>query len=228
MNIFGVQKLTLLDYPNKTAATVFLSGCNFRCQFCHNASLINDTDNAGGLEADEVLSFLKTRINLLDGVCISGGEPLLYNDIENFISQIKELGFSVKLDTNGQLHERLKSIINNKLVDYIAMDIKNSLKNYGTTIGIPNFDTANIEKSADLLTSGSLPYEFRTTVVRELHNTDDFHLIGKRFKGAKKYFLQYFKDTGDVLIPNLSAYNEDEMQKLLDILTAYIPSAALR
>jgi len=232
MKIHGIQKLTLIDYPGKTAATLFFNGCNLKCPFCHNAVLIDNEGESDGMGEDEALSFLQTRKNKLDGVCISGGEPLMQIGIENFIEKIKKLGFLVKLDTNGTVYEKLKLLTENKLIDYVAMDIKNSIKNYGKTVGMENFNTSEVEKSADFLMNSDLPYEFRTTVTRELHSAEDFHLIGKRFENAEQYFLQQFVNSSGVTIKNLSAnlsaYGKEEMLEFINILSQYIPSATLR
>ncbi|MCL2512523.1 MAG: anaerobic ribonucleoside-triphosphate reductase activating protein [Oscillospiraceae bacterium] len=239
MIIKGIQKLTLIDYPGKMAATLFFGGCSFRCPFCHNASLVvgaANADNFNDIEADEAIKFLKSRRGVLDGVVLSGGEPLLRDGIEDFILEIKKSGFAVKLDTNGQDFDKLKLLIDNKIIDYVAMDIKNSLENYGETVGIPDLDTQNIEKSADFLIGGGFPCEFRTTVVKEFHAAEDFHSIGKRFAGAngitnnnvQKYFLQTFKDSGDTIKKGLSAYGKEEMAGFRDILSLYIPNVSLR
>ena len=226
MKFFGLQKLTLLDYPEKTAATVFLSSCDFRCPFCHNAAQLDD--DASLIRKSDVIDFLKKRQNILDGVCISGGEPLLHDEIGDFIEEIKNLGFDVKLDTNGQNPALLKRLAENNFIDYVAMDIKSSLQNYGKAVGIENFNTCQIEESADFLLKGAIPYEFRTTVVRELHESNDFHLIGQRWSGATSYFLQSFKDSDGVLSKNLTAYSVTQMNKFCDILRTYNINANLR
>ena len=227
MKIYGLQKLTLLDYPGKIAATLFAPGCNFRCPFCHNASMINGK-GFDEISSEEVINFLEKRFGLLDGVCISGGEPLLQDGIEDFLKNIKGLGYSVKLDTNGQLFNRLKSLVENNLIDYVAMDIKSSFENYSKAIGIQNFDANKVKKSAEYLMTAGIPYEFRTTVVKEIHTAEDFHLVGKSLKDAEKYYLQSFKDSGDILTPGLSAYNKERMNEFLNILLGYIPCVFLR
>ena len=227
INIFGLQKLTLIDYPGKTAATVFLSGCDFNCPFCHNAALMNDNTKPLN-DVNEVLEFLDSRKKLLDGVCISGGEPLLQPGVLEFCKEVKSLGIEIKLDTNGQNPELLKNLADNKLVDYIAMDIKSSLHNYSKAVGITDFDTSNIEESARFLLTGIIPYEFRTTVVEQLHTDDDFHSIGQWLKGAKNYFLQTFILSGDVPDKNLNAYSSYNMKRFCDILNSYRINANLR
>ena len=227
MKIKGLQKLTLLDYPGRLAATVFLGGCNMRCPFCHNASLVVRPDNTEITE-DELFTFLESRRGKLSGVCVTGGEPTLNRELPSFISKIRALGYSVKLDTNGTHPEMLESLIRDGLVDYVAMDIKTSIENYGRVSGIPDLDTSKIERSIDLLLSGTVPYEFRTTVVRELHTASDFEAIGRRIEGARAYFLQSFKDSGDLIEDGFSSYSEAEISALLDIVKVYIPNAQIR
>ena len=227
MKIFGLQKLTLIDYPGLTAATIFLSGCDYSCPFCHNAVFMGE-NNTNLISADEVIDFLKTRTNKLDGVCISGGEPLLQVGLEGFIEEIKNLGFKIKLDTNGQNADALKKLVESGLVNYIAMDIKSSLHNYGKAIGIDDFETSQVEESVAYLLTDVVPYEFRTTVVRKLHTVDDFHSIGKWLQNADKYFLQKFKYSEGVPDKNLSECNDKEMKEFCEILTTYNIDASLR
>lgn len=228
MNIQGLQKLTLLDYPGRVACTVFLAGCNFRCPFCHNASLVTHIDPANDIPREEVLAFLKKRQGILDGVCITGGEPLLSPDLEMFMDKVKEMGYLIKLDTNGSNVNRLKYLADRKLIDYVAMDIKNIPEKYGMTIGIEDYNPENVIRSAEYLLSGVVPYEFRTTVVREFHKRDDFEGIGRWLKGAEKYYLQSFADSGDVIQPGLRAYTKDILEQALAIVRKYIPGAELR
>ena len=230
MILKGLQKTTLLDFPTKVACTVFTSGCNFRCPFCHNASLVINPDNSETVNIDAFFEYLKKRRNILDGACITGGEPLLQKDISEFISRIKELGYAVKLDTNGSKPEVLRSLIDNKLIDYVAMDIKGTLEKYPLICGVEEGRFINeVKESANILLENKVEYEFRTTVVRELHEKDDFHDIGKWISGAKRYFLQQFKDSGDLISQSgFSAYNKDEMEEILDIVKFYVPSAELR
>lgn len=228
MNIQGLQKVTLLDFPGRVACTVFLAGCNFRCPFCHNASLVTHVDQDRDIPEEEILSFLKKRRGVLDGVCITGGEPLLAPGLDSFIRKIKDLGYEVKLDTNGSNVERLKTLAGSGMLDYIAMDIKNAPGKYGITIGIDGYDMSNIFKSVDYLMSGPVPFEFRTTVVREFHKREDFEEIGRWLKGAPAYYLQGFVDSGDVIRPGLRAYTKEIMEQALGIVKKYIPAAELR
>lgn len=208
MRIGGLQKLTLLDFPGHVACTVFLQGCNFRCPFCHNASLVLGTD---AVSENEVLSFLKKRQGLLDGVAITGGEPLLSAEIDALLEKIKALGYRVKLDTNGSFPERLRGLIQRKLVDYVAMDIKNSREKYDLTAGTSGF-LPSVEESVALLKEGLIPYEFRTTVVDELHEPADFAAIGQWLKGAQAYFLQAFVDSGNLLGVGMHAASKEKME----------------
>lgn len=228
MNIGGIQRLSLLDYPDKTCCTIFTVGCNYRCPFCHNASIVENKLSEKGVLQDEVIDFLKRRIGILDGVCITGGEPLLQDQLESFIREIKSLGFLVKLDTNGSLPKKLKQLIETGLVDYVAMDIKNSSDSYGQTIGINNYNLDPIKESVDLLLSNIVPYEFKTTVVRQLHTSKDMLAIAQWIKGAEHYYLQNFVDSGDVLESGLSGFSREEMQAFQELIRPIIPSVELR
>lgn len=227
MRIDGLQTLTLLDYPGKVACTVFTSGCNMRCPFCHNASLVCG-EVPPFMEKEEFFAFLKKRTGVLDGVCVTGGEPLLQEGLIPFLLEVKEKGFTTKLDTNGLLHDRLRAVVEAGAVDYVAMDIKNCKARYAETAGVPGLDLAPIEKSVQFLMEGSVDYEFRTTVVNELHNKADFDEIGRWLKGAKRYFLQSFKDSGDILSPGLSPMEKADLLEIRDRLRAEIPVVELR
>lgn len=227
MRIDGLQTLTLLDYPGKVACTVFTSGCNMRCPFCHNASLVCG-EVPPFMEKEEFFAFLKKRTGVLDGVCVTGGEPLLQEGLIPFLLEVKEKGFTTKIDTNGLLHDRLRAVVEAGAVDYVAMDIKNCKARYVETAGVPGLDLAPIEKSVQFLMEGKVDYEFRTTVVKELHNKADFGEIGQWLKGAKRYFLQSFKDSGDILSPGLSPMEKADLLEIRDRLRADIPVVELR
>ena len=211
MIINGFQKLTLLDFPEKVACIIFTAGCNFRCPFCHNASLVTHIDKDQKIEEREIFSYLEKRKGLLDGVCITGGEPLIQEDIKEFIEKIKNLGYAVKLDTNGSNPKKLKELIDKKLVDYVAMDIKNSKSKYACTAGVQNISFDNIEKSISILLENKVDYEFRTTVVNELHTVEDIQDIAKLIQGAEKYFIQNFKDSGDIIAQNVTPVTEKKL-----------------
>lgn len=228
MQIHGFNKLTLLDYPHKTACTLFVGGCNFRCPFCHNASLVLNPASQPVIPENEIFDYLKKRKGLIDGVCITGGEPTLYSDLPEFIEKIKNMGYLVKLDTNGDAPKIIKNLSDSGLVDYIAMDIKNSLKNYGKSVGIINYDTANIEKSVDILMGGNVEYEFRTTVVKELNSTEDFLDIAHWLKGAKAYFLQAFLDSNDLIEDNLHGYSKQELEAILAKIKPFFQKIEIR
>lgn len=227
MVIKGLQKTTLLDFPGKVACTVFTGGCNFRCPFCHNASLVLSPNDEPELDEEQFFSFLKKRAGILDGVCITGGEPLLQKDIGDFIFKIKDMGFMVKLDTNGSFPDRLRAILETGALDYVAMDVKNSKEGYSKICGT-EVDTDNISESISLLLSSSTPYEFRTTVVNPLHTPQDIENAAKWISGAKKYFLQSFKDSGDIISSGLDAYTPEEMKQLLALAQKYVPETELR
>lgn len=227
MVICGIQKLTLLDYPGKVACTIFTGGCNFRCPFCHNADLVTGKPEVTVTE-EEIFRFLRKRQGLLDGVCISGGEPLLQPDLEDFIRGVRSLGYSVKLDTNGSMPDKLESLAEKGLLDYVAMDLKNAPEHYGRTIGAETYDVGNIDRSIRFLMGGEIPYEFRTTVVREFHQKADFEEMGRWIEGADQYFLQQFMDSGHVIAPGLHAYDEKILFQALEIVKKYVKTAQIR
>lgn len=228
MKICGFQKLTLLDYPGKTAATIFCGGCNFRCPFCHNGDLVLNSDTMEELSKEEIISFLSKRKGLLDGVCITGGEPLIWQDIRDFIKEIKELGFLIKLDTNGYYPDRLKSVSQSGNIDYIAMDIKNSPHRYSLTSGLENFDIKRIEESVEFIKNSGIDHEFRTTVVKGFHTENEMEEIGKWLLGEKRYFIQPYKESEKVIDKSLSGFDPSELEKLLEAVKKYIPTAELR
>lgn len=228
MNIQGLQKLTLLDYPEKVACTIFTAGCNFRCPFCHNASLVSHIDMGKNIPVQQIMAFLKKRLGVLDGICISGGEPLLQPDLEEFIFQVKEMGYFVKLDTNGSNSYLLRHLAEKQFLDYVAMDIKNAPGKYGITIGIADYNMEEVFRSVDFLMSGTIPYEFRTTVVREFHKREDFAAIGRWIKGTQRYYLQNFKPSDDLIRPGLRAYTKDILVQALEVVRRNVPNAELR
>lgn len=225
----GLQKLTLLDFPGYVACTLFTRGCNMRCPFCHNASLVVRADEQKPYTHEEIMYFLKKRQGILDGVAITGGEPTLMPYLPDFMAEIRELGYKVKLDTNGTRPEVLRAIIDHGLVDYVAMDIKNSKEKYGVTVGFDqSYDLAPIEDSISILMENKVNFEFRTTVSRTFHTPDDIRKIGEWLAGQEKFFLQQFKDSGDIIGNKIEAYDEDEMKTLLDIILPFVPNAQLR
>ena len=226
MELRGLQKTTLLDFPGRVACTVFTGGCNFRCPFCHNASLLHSKE--AELTEEKLFSFLDKRRGILDGVCITGGEPILHRDMAPFISRIKEMGFLVKLDTNGSFTSRLRELCEAGLLDYVAMDIKNSPEKYPLTTGTGTGFLAEVQQSVSLLMKGSVPYEFRTTLVRGFHTEEDMRKIGAWIQGAPRYYLQQFTDSGDVLEEGRSAFDKKESEALLAAVLPFVPTAALR
>lgn len=227
MKLCGLQKTTLLDFPGHVAATIFLGGCNFRCPFCHNSGLLGSEAQSVFTEKD-ILAFLKKRRGILEGVCITGGEPTLDGDLEPFIKKIRDLGYLIKLDTNGYRPEVLKNLALNGLLDYAAMDIKAGRKNYSYAAGVTGLNIKYIEESAAFLLSGTIPYEFRTTAVKGIHGTEDFKDIGRWLAGPSHYYLQNFVDSDQVLCPGCKSFSKEELEGFLTVLKPFIPNAKLR
>ena len=229
MFLAGLQKLSLLDYPGVVACTVFTAGCNLRCPFCHNAGLVLPEQIGEELDTGEVLDFLRKRRGILDGVCVSGGEPLMHGELTDFLKCLREIGYRVKLDTNGSFPRQLNRLLEEKLVDYVAMDIKNGPSHYAETTGIPGLSTEQFAESKDLLLTGAVEYEFRTTVVRGLHTEESLLEAAEWIKGAKAWYLQQFRDSGNLIHPEgLSAFSDEEMQRLLEAVRQTFPEAKLR
>ena len=226
MIIQGFSKTSLLDYPGHIAADVFTAGCNFRCPFCHNSDLV--LTPATEYSEEEVLAVLKKRRGILEGVCITGGEPTLQPDLLDFMRKLRELDYKIKLDTNGYRPDVLRAVLLEGLADYVAMDIKNCFPKYSLTAGIADFCQANISESISLLMNSNIDYEFRTTVVRELHAKEDLIDIAHMLKGCKQYYLQSFKDSGNVLADGFSAYTDDEMIILYNTIKPILPVTQLR
>lgn len=228
IKISGIQKLTLLDYPEHTACTLFVPSCNFRCPYCHNSELLGR--DVLFYDESEIFDFLKKRAGILEGVCVTGGEPTLYTDLDRFLRDIKRLGYKIKLDTNGYLPDKLESLINEGLLDYIAMDIKNAPDRYAETVGLPfdRFDISPIMRSVSIIMGSGVPYEFRTTVIAELFDVYSIEDAAKMIAGAEKYFLQYFVMRDTVPDKSLSAPTEETMREYLSIARKYVPSAAIR
>lgn len=227
MKLHGIQKMTLLDFPGCVSCTVFLGGCDFRCPFCHNFELIDGTMKPT-MDEDELIKFLEGRKNLLEGVAITGGEPLMHEDLPRLIKRIRDTGYRVKLDTNGYHPDLLREILDAKLVEYVAMDVKNSPEKYALTCGLDFVNLDKINQSIRLLKDGDTDYEFRTTVVNELHEEEDFYKIGEMISGAKRYFLQRFTDRDSVPYGNLTPPSFDKMHKFAEISRKFIPNTELR
>lgn len=239
MQIYGFNKTTLLDYPEHVAATIFTGGCNFRCPFCHNGGLVMDTAGQQCVSAEEVLTHLRKRKGILDGVCITGGEPTLQPDLQEFIGQIKELGYLIKLDTNGYRPEVLRNLLEAGMLDYVAMDIKGARENYGRAAGLEHPDISRIEESVALLQNSGIPYEFRTTVVKGIHTQEELESIGRWLAGSRAYYLQAFRENENLLAYYMTsgigsvaagyrAFSKDEMEEMADIVRNYIPKTVLR
>lgn len=230
IRIGGLQRMTLLDYPGKVACTVFLSGCSFKCPYCHNRDLVYIPENYEFFDPDDVLAYLKKRQGLLDGVCISGGEPLLQEDLKSFIEQIKSLGYLVKLDTNGNEPAALKELVESGLIDYVAMDVKNIPEKYALTTGMdPSvFSCDAIKESVEYLKSNPVEHEFRTTVVKEFHEMEDIIGVAKWIAPSDHYYLQQFQNSENLIKQGWHAYDADEMKKMLEEVRKYVPQAELR
>ena len=228
MNISGIQKLTLLDFPGKLACTVFTSGCNFRCPFCHNASLVLP-GMSDHIDEQEVFSFLKKREGILEGVCITGGEPCLQPDLETFIRKVRDIGFSVKLDTNGSFPEKLSSLLEKGLLDYVAMDIKTSKERYSEVCGVQNEKLLeNVQKSVEILKSSSVPHEFRTTPARELQTKEDFEKIGRWLSGEKRYFIQQYEASGELVGDEMTPYEKEELTEFAKVMKNFVENVEIR
>ena len=228
MRIHGLQKLAMVDYPGKLAATVFTGGCNLRCPFCHNALLVTRLAETPEIPVSEVLEFLSRRRGLLDGVVLSGGEPLLQPDAADFLKAVRDMDFAVKLDTNGCYPAALADILELGLADYVAMDIKNSRARYAETVGVPGFDTAPVEESVRLLRSSGVEYEFRTTLVRELHRAEDLDDIAAWLQGAPRYFLQNFVDSGNLIGRGYHGFTPQELHGFVDRARPFFGAVGLR
>ena len=232
MILSGLQKLTLLDYPGHVACTVFTGGCDFRCPFCHNALLVLPERVQGDPNGETtILAFLKRRQGILDGVAVTGGEPLLHRDIGAFLEKVKALGYAVKLDTNGSFPDRLRELVEAGLVDRVAVDIKNSPALYAKTVGIPSFDLGPVERTKDYLLSGAVEYEFRTTVVKGLYTRESLVEAARWIQGAREYYLQQYKDPGDgqvIASEGLSAFSGEEMHALADAVRPIVPCVQVR
>ena len=229
MQIGGLQKLTVLDYPGKVAATIFTKGCNLRCPFCHNRDLVVGLDQIGFIPEDEVFAFLKKRQNILDGVCITGGEPLMHPEIEPLIREIKALGYAIKLDTNGTFPERLSALIDQNLLDYVAMDIKSSPEHYAEITGCEALPIDQIDQSIHLLMKNRVAYEFRTTMIKEYHSVDDFIKIAEWIDGAKAYYLQAFVDSGHLIgSRKFHAFSTEEAEHIQKIVKPKMEKVTLR
>lgn len=244
MQIYGFNKTTLLDYPEHIAATVFTGGCNFRCPFCHNSGLVLNPAEQNEISEKAVLEHLERRKGILEGVCITGGEPTLQPDLLGFIRKIKELGYLVKLDTNGYRPDVVGQLLRLGLLDYVAMDIKASKEKYACAAGVQELELTRIEQSVDLLKNSGIPYEFRTTVVKGIHEIKEFEEIGRWLSGCRAYYLQAFRESENVLamqygmqldelrqdglVNEFDSFSKEEMKQMADLAGKYIDKVELR
>lgn len=228
VKIHGFNKLTLLDYPGRLACTIFLGHCNFRCPFCHNAGLVLSPDSEPVIPVEEVLGTLKKRKGILEGVCITGGEPTMSAGLPEFLRSIQELGYPVKLDTNGSNPDMLKRLTEQGLIAYVAMDIKNSPEKYSETAGVSKVDLEAVNESVEFLKTGVIDYEFRTTVMKELHKTEDIRKIGKWLAGSRRYFLQAYRESEQVIHPVYTSYSREQLENYRRMLLEQIPQVEIR
>ncbi len=228
MKLYGLEKLSLVDYDGYVAATVFTGNCNFKCGFCHNSSLVNGVDYLSPIDEEEVFSYLKKRFGILEGVCVSGGEPTLSKGLLPFLEKIKKIGYSIKLDTNGTNPDVVKSAYESGLVDYFAMDIKDDKGNYGEIIGIKGFDTLKVEKTVEYLISCVKDYEFRTTLIKEYHSEENIKKIGQWIEGANKYVFQKFIPNENCIESGLNGIEKEEAEKFLLTISPFVKSVKLR
>lgn len=228
MNFCGMNKTTLLDYPEHVAATLFTGGCNMRCPFCQNSGLVLEPGSQPVIPEQEVLDFLEKRKGILEGVCITGGEPTLQAQLGDFVRRVRELGYLVKLDTNGYRPEVLRQMLEEGALDYVAMDIKASRERYGIACGLPDVELSLIEESVDLLKNSRIPYEFRTTVVKGLHDPEEFTTIGQWLQGCRAYYLQSYRDSEQVMQPGFDYFERRELEEMRERAARYVPQTALR
>ena len=226
MEFVGIDKMSLLDYEDNISCVLFSPTCNYRCPFCHNGKSVLESSTY--IPFEDILEFLKTRIGLIDAVVISGGEPTMMKELKERIMDIRELGFKIKLDTNGTSPDVLEDLINSNLLDYVAMDIKNSLEMYPKTCGVSNVYEFSIIRSINILKEKRIPYEFRTTLVKEFHNKESIKKMGELIKGADKLYLQKFVDRETVLVPGLHEVPLEEAQEFLEILSPFVKEVNLR
>lgn len=228
MRICGLQKTTLLDYPGHVAATVFMGGCNFCCPFCHNGDLVRNPAGLARIPEEELLAFLKKRQGILEGVCVTGGEPTLQSGLKEFLGEIRALGYPVKLDTNGYRPEVLEDLLAEGLVDYVAMDIKASPENYKKAAGLQNLKFDKIRESIELILHSEIPYEFRTTVVKGIHEVEEFDRIGELIRGADSYYLQSYRESDNVLEPGYGPFPREILEEMAERARKYIARVELR
>ena len=228
MNIVGLDKLSLLDYPDHVCCIVFTKGCNMRCPFCHNSELVLNDNSQNTMDESFVYKFLEKRKGLIDGVCITGGEPTLQHDLKDFIIGVRELGYKVKLDTNGLYPSILIDLIENDLLDYVAVDIKNSFDKYAMTCGIPNIDTKKIQQTIDYLKNSDIDYEFRTTILKGYHTETDMRKLSEMLSGCKHYYLQKFLKVDSIIDSRCEELTDNEIAMYLNVVREKIPNAEVR
>ena len=218
----------MVDFDGKIACTVFTGGCNFRCPFCHNGALVVGNVKAEQIDENEVFDYLEKRKGLVDAVCVTGGEPTLQSDLKDFLRKVRDMGYLTKLDTNGLRPDVLKDVLKEKLVDYVAMDVKNSLQKYAVTVGLESVDTSKIKESIDTLLSSDVEYEFRTTLIKEFHTAEDIEKIADTINGAQRYFMQKYKDNEECISHGFSPIEKDEAEKFKTFFDGKVAKIGLR
>lgn len=228
MRFCGINKTTLLDYPGYVAATLFTGGCNMRCPFCQNSGLVLEPQSQPEIREQDILAFLQKRRGILEGVCITGGEPTLQPDLEGFIRRVKELNYLVKLDTNGYRPQVLRYLLEEELLDYVAMDVKASREHYSLACGLPEVKIELIEQSVELLKNCRIPYEFRTTAVKGIHTAEEFTAIGEWLQGCKAFYLQNYRDSEQVIERGFAGFERGQLEDMTRAMAEHVPQAALR
>lgn len=228
MQIHGLNKTTLLDFPGYIAAVIFTGACNFRCPFCHNKNLVLTPHLEPTIETKEILAFLEKRAGLLEGLCITGGEPTLQPDLKDFIKEVRQMGYLIKLDTNGYRPDVLRSLLEEGFLDYVAMDIKSDRESYSRVCGMPDLNIHVIEASIELLKNSSIAYEFRTTIFREAHGFNQITDIAEWLHGCRSYYLQVYKDSENVIDPGYHPHTRERMYEFQEILLKHIPLVEIR
>lgn len=228
MILCGYEKFSMVDFDGAIACTVFTGGCNFRCPFCHNAALVVGNVKAQQIDESEVFDYLSKRKGLVDAVCVTGGEPTLQPDLCDFLAKVRDMGYATKLDTNGLRPDSLKEVLDKKLVDYVAMDVKNSPEKYAHTVGVYNVDMGKILQSMQMLKDSGIDFEFRTTVIKEFHTADDMQKIAYLVSGAPRYFIQKYNDNDGCIAHGYTPVDKADAEKYIEYFKGKVGKVELR